>query len=397
MHERDYYVILVDYTANPPAKVFADEHIQESTLDQDKVYEIAKEHNATLVISACVDQANISACYAMEKLGLYCPFSFDTICKITNKGNMKQTMLDNQIPTSRFVYCEKGVIPDSNFGLNFPVIVKPADGNSSNGVKVAYDKKDMIEYLHEAQKISRTGKTIVEEFVSGTEVSAYCIVSDKTAHIVMCVQRSVVFKGEEKIPICFAASAPANISEAAMSKLESAASDIARAYCLDNTPLLVQAIITDDEVSVFEFAPRVGGGASYKAILLSTGYDIISATIDSYLGKQISTQYQEVRDKCTTIIMHTTSCVFDHFENEDDLIYEGLIEGLYLYKSKGAIMDDSVASKGKIGSFITKAKTQDELKKKLSKVFDRLEAHDTEGKSVLKREYLQLFLDALSE
>ena len=32
-----YYTVLVDYTTNPPAKKFADEHIKESTLDKDGV------------------------------------------------------------------------------------------------------------------------------------------------------------------------------------------------------------------------------------------------------------------------------------------------------------------------------------------------------------------------
>ena len=43
LHERGYYVILVDYLQNPPAKIAADEHIQASTLDKERVLEIARE------------------------------------------------------------------------------------------------------------------------------------------------------------------------------------------------------------------------------------------------------------------------------------------------------------------------------------------------------------------
>ena len=43
---RGYYTILVDYLDHPAAKPFADEHIQESTLDMDKVCQIAKEQKA---------------------------------------------------------------------------------------------------------------------------------------------------------------------------------------------------------------------------------------------------------------------------------------------------------------------------------------------------------------
>ena len=37
LHERGYYVVLVDYLSNPPAKRVADEHVQASTLDEEKV------------------------------------------------------------------------------------------------------------------------------------------------------------------------------------------------------------------------------------------------------------------------------------------------------------------------------------------------------------------------
>ena len=37
LKSKDYFVILVDYYENPPAKNAADKHIQESTLDKEAV------------------------------------------------------------------------------------------------------------------------------------------------------------------------------------------------------------------------------------------------------------------------------------------------------------------------------------------------------------------------
>ena len=85
LKNRGYYTILIDYLENPPAADAADEHIVESTLDKEKVLEIAVERKVELVISGCVDQANISACYAMEKLGKYVPYSYEIARKVTNK------------------------------------------------------------------------------------------------------------------------------------------------------------------------------------------------------------------------------------------------------------------------------------------------------------------------
>ena len=56
-----------------PAKVIADNHIKFSTLDQEGVLSIAKSVNAELVISTCVDQANVTACYVGENLNCLSP------------------------------------------------------------------------------------------------------------------------------------------------------------------------------------------------------------------------------------------------------------------------------------------------------------------------------------
>ena len=59
LKQRGYRTVLVDYTRMPPANAYADEHIQESTLDKDAVLRIARDENADLVISTSVDQANV--------------------------------------------------------------------------------------------------------------------------------------------------------------------------------------------------------------------------------------------------------------------------------------------------------------------------------------------------
>ncbi len=104
---RGYYTILVDYYENPPAKEFADLHIKESTLDEDKVLEIAKQYNADLTISGCIDQANKTACYVLEKMGQFCPYSYQKASEITAKSYMKRIMIENGIPTGKYMSVEK--------------------------------------------------------------------------------------------------------------------------------------------------------------------------------------------------------------------------------------------------------------------------------------------------
>ena len=162
LKERGYYTILVDYYENPPAKKAADRHIQESTLDQEKVLDIAKKVGAPLVITTCMDHANVTACYVAEKLGLPAPYSYETALSVTNKGLMKEKMVRHGIPTSKYTFV-KNISGFESADLRFPVAVKPADSNGSKGVRKASGYKDLSKFLEDALEISRSNQAIIEE------------------------------------------------------------------------------------------------------------------------------------------------------------------------------------------------------------------------------------------
>ena len=145
LKERGYEVILVDYYQNPPAKPYADEHIQESTLDRDVIINIAKERNADLIITTCVDHANVIMTYAAEQLDLPHPYSYETALNVTDKGRMKRIMKENNVPTSDFMILDDKSQLDG-LQLTFPMVIKPVDNNGSKGVK----KVDSMEELYDS-------------------------------------------------------------------------------------------------------------------------------------------------------------------------------------------------------------------------------------------------------
>ncbi len=385
LKKRGYFVVLADYLDNPPARSVADLHDQASTLDQNAILELAKKHDAKLVISACVDQANITACYVAEQLGLPHPYSYETAQKITNKGFMKQVMSEHNIPTTKFYYLDKGEnLP--TFDLKYPVMVKPADSCAASGVKKAKNAEELAQFLQEAKNASRTGRTVVEEFFGGTEVSAYCFVQDGVANVIMVSERISVIEGEKKVLKCYATVTPPAISDAAMGKLRKSSTDIANAFKLDNTPLHVQAIINGDDISIIEFAPRVGGGISYRTIRENTGFDIISATIDSYLQKRVALSYHDITCYQCVDIIYGMPGVFDHITGVDELVKDGVIEGFHFHKTKGMSLSNDRASAGRIGAFIVTGKTRQEVGDKVALAMKRLEAFSAEGAPMLRKD-----------
>lgn len=385
LKDRGYYVVLADYLPNPPAKIHADIHEQVSTLDPDAVLSLAQKYGAKLVISACVDQANITACYVAEKLGLTHPYSYELANNITNKGYMKKLMIANDIPTTKYYFLGKGEELES-FDLKFPVMVKPADACAASGVKKANNYVELSEFLSQAKKVSRTGRTVVEEFFSGVEVSVYAFVKNGEANILMISERISTIEGEQQVLKCYATITPPNVSDVALHKIQEVSTKIANVFELDNTPLHIQFIIDGDNISVIEFAPRVGGGISYENIKNSTGFDIISATIDSYLQKPVDVKFKRSDRYYSVSLVYGIPSVFDQMTGVDELIKEGIIDSVHYHKTRGTVISADRASAGRIAAILISGVSRQEVLEKIKVSFNRINAYDPNGNQILRKD-----------
>lgn len=388
LQNRGYYTILIDYLDNSPAKTVADEHIQESTLDKDKVLEIARKRDAQLVISGCVEHANVTACYVMERLGKKAPYSYESSLKVANKGLMKKIMMEKGVPTSKYIYVDSVDCLDKlRKDLRFPLMVKPADGNSSNGVKKAVDLDETKKYLEAAIKISRSGKAIVEEFVSGQEISAYCFIKDKKAKLLMTAERISVMDGVDQVIKCYSSIAPARISSKATEEAEKIAEQIADAFELDNAALFFQGIVSEDKIDVIEFGVRLGGGVCFKTIHENTGFDVISAIIDSWERKPIDfSTYNKPSRLLVVNTIYGENSMFDHIEGIEAILEKKDAVAFYQIRSKGDEIDNSRASSSRVAFFIINAADDNELLKKVHAVYDNVKVVDCYGNNIIRKD-----------
>ena len=386
LKNRGFYTILIDYYPNPIAKKYADEHIQESTLDQEKVLNLTREHQAVNIITACTDQALLTVAYVAGKLGFSTQFSYEQALDITNKLNMKEKMWKAGIPTSKFVKIKK--IDEGIDDLKFPLMVKPADCNGSFGVRKANDYNELKTFFENASKASRTGQVIVEEFKSGKEVGIDCYIISGEAHILMYGEVHKKKIGEN-ILLIFQTYIPAQISQEALKKIQKIANDIAIKFQLDNTPLLIQTLIDGDNVNVIEFAARIGGASKHRTIKYKTGFDILHANVDAVLGKIPDIKLELSQSYYSRNHIYTYPSTFDHFENYEKLIEDGTIVELIPYKTSGMKTGSSWASRERVGSFLVEADSIEQLEEKISKAVKELKVIDIEGNDVFNREIFE--------
>lgn len=377
------YLILVDMAQHVIASPFADKHLLISTMDFDAVKKAAIEEKVDCIITACGDQPLITMATISEELGLPCYLTKDEALSMTNKLHMKRLMVDNDIPTSKFKTISD--VSEDISDLKYPLMIKPADCNGSLGVRKANNHEQFVDFFTKAKEYSFSHSAIVEEFKEGKEVGIDCYALDGKATILMMGEVRKKKIGDSVLLI-YQTYIPADISEKAKANIQKIANDITRVFSLDNTPILIQTLVDGDDVNVIEFAPRIGGASKHRTVTLKTGFDILRANVDAMFGERPEVRTVPNGNMYSRNHVYAYPCTYSHVENAEKLIEEGIIEEYIPYKLKGATVGEFLASRDRVGSFLVKAPTLDELKRKIKLAVSTLAIYDDQGRDVMKRE-----------
>lgn len=102
LKERGIYSILADNNPNAVARPFADEFVKVNILDFEAVKHVAIDKQVDFLIAVCADQVLLTVAKVSEELGLPCYIDYDTACKVSDKGYMKDIFQQHGIPSSRY-------------------------------------------------------------------------------------------------------------------------------------------------------------------------------------------------------------------------------------------------------------------------------------------------------
>lgn len=376
-------VILIDFAPNVVAAKYADRHIVESTMDLPKVKEIAQREKVDYIMTACGDQPLLTMAVVSEELGLPCYLSKKQVLNLTNKMYMKRLMVANDIPTSRFkTFTSKDQL--NTEGLTFPLVVKPVDSNGSKGVRKVVNMEELEKYAKDAFKFTLSDTIIVEEFNEGFEISADFYVVDGKAQKVMWCQLNK-YKINDSTQVIYQSVIPPTLSDAATQKLSEIANKIAKAYEVDNSPLLIQAMINGDDVRVIEFSARLGGGAKYKTIQNVTGFNVLRANLESMLGEKPKVEINDDGRSYSRCHIYVEGGIFTAIDGLEQLQQRGIIDEYVLTKPFGVETGSPKSSSDRVASVFISAKSKEELGNKIKEAIDNIRVLNEDGNDMLFR------------
>ena len=377
----NHYVILADYFENPPAKKYADKFYQVSTLDVEKVREVAIKEEVNLITTACTDQALLTVAKISEEMNLPCYLSYEKAKNVTNKLYMKKIFKEYDIPTSNyFIIDNKDELNVDS--LSFPLVIKPVDCNSSKGVVKVFDKNDLDGPLENAINLSRTKSAIVEEYKDGFEISVDAFVKEGCSQV-LSITRTNKIENNNNCFTIYQSDYPSGLSQVEESKVFEIVQKIAEAFELDNCPLLVQLIVGKDEISVLEFSARIGGGTKHKLIQAISGIDIMKEYVSFILDKD----YDIVPVKKDLYIrlnyIYTKQGVLNHIKGFEELLNKGIIDEYYVYKTKEMDLSLPKTSGDRVAGYLISDSNLNKIKNKEKIINSEIFIEDINGDNLI--------------
>ena len=391
LKERGIYTILADNNPNAVARPYADKFVKVDLMDVEAVKQVAICEKVDFLITVCADQVLITVAKVSQMLGLPCYIDPETARLVSDKSHMKRVFHENGIPTSKNVFMDK-LDFDKLQGMTYPLVVKPADGYSSKGVRKATNPEELKTFFSEASQISRNGVVIVEEFVTGAEITVDFQIVDGKAHLISASNTEKVDYKDRFL--AFRTRFPAAISEETLERIRRIGQKIATAFGLKDCPMLVQLLTDNQKESVLEFCARTGGGAKYQLIKRASGFDPIEAVVDITLrgtpyGKEVTVgEVKSVSKLVTNEFIYAYPGIFDHLEGFEELKQQGVIADYWLFKWKGAEISKACTSSDRIVGVTLTSDSYEELVEQHNKMAATVKVINSEGQDMMRHDML---------
>lgn len=282
--------IVADYNTveDSPAKQIADEHYQVDIIDVDAVVSFIKEKNIDGVITGFSDMLLPYYAQICKKANLPYYASKEQFDLFINKDKYKELCREFGVPTvEEYAINEEDWI-NSTKDIKYPVLVKPADSSGARGINICYNVSELKESYGKAKEYSKSGKILVERYLSGREVTVFWVFQDGDYYVSMIGNRHVKKNQDGVIPLPVGYTFPASVTNSYLKEIAPKAKKMFQAAGLKNGIMFMQCKVEGSEVVVYDIGYRLTGSLEYKILEAACGYNTMDMMIHFALTGKMS-------------------------------------------------------------------------------------------------------------
>lgn len=280
-HEMGLDVYVADY--NPPelspGKQIADKHFQVSCTDVDAIVKLIDDEKIGGILTGFADVLLPEYAEICEKAGLPAYGTKEQFDIFTNKDKYKPLMRKFDVPT-----VEEYDVDAEDFSadqVHYPVLVKPADSSGARGVTICSSQATLQEAVDNAKRFSRSGKVLVERYLTGREVTVFWVFQDGEYYLTAIGNRHVKQnQGDDVIPLPVGYTFPSSVLPAYQAHIEANVKAMFRSVGIRNGMMFMQCKVENGVCVTYDIGFRLTGSLEYKILNDLCGFDPLKMMIN---------------------------------------------------------------------------------------------------------------------
>jgi biotin carboxylase len=269
-----YPVLLSDYLKHSPGHEIAQIPTLTDTLDSQANIELARKFDIQGVITTGTDQPLVVMADVAQNVGIPCYLTPESSRSCTDKARMFEVLSEAGIKIPKYSIVDNTVrLLAMSAGMEFPLVVKPCDSQGQRGITIAHDRQCLLESAELAWQESSSKDIIIQEFTRGPEMTISAWVSRGHPQIMLITDR-VTYNRPPATGVCLQHIYPSLHIKGLEDLAAEFVQQIAQAYSIQEGPMYIQCVRSNDDLFLIEATCRIGGGHEERLIELVTGVDV---------------------------------------------------------------------------------------------------------------------------
>lgn len=259
-------VLVTDYNSinNSPGKQIADESFMVSATDIDAVVSLIKKENVDGVLVGFNDMLLPYYADICKKAGLPCYGTKEQFETFTNKNLYKAKCKEFGVPTVEEYNINLSTFNVDSRNIKYPVLVKPADNSGARGIFIVNNQDDLYFAYQKAIEFSKTKKILVEQYLTGKEVTVFFVFQNGKYYLSGIGNRHVKSIKQDIIPLPVGYTFPATITDKYIKNILPSVKKMLKSIGVKNGMMFMQCKVENDVVIVYDIGFRLTASLEYR-------------------------------------------------------------------------------------------------------------------------------------
>ncbi len=373
-----------------PAKAIADEAWDIDYSDMDTLVKKCRQVGVDGVFSGYSEGKVFYAAQLSQLLGTPFYVTPEQVELTRNKRVFKELCVKHGVPVP-IEYCNNGRVEDLDWeAIKYPVIVKPADYGGRIGITVCFNEDELDEALALAEKNSETHTVVVEEYLSGMELTAIYTIADGEISLSIINDKYLSKEGQKYAALCDVAITPSRFYQLYIDTVDQKMKQLIKGIDVENGLAGFQFIATSDKIVAFEMGLRLNGGNDWKLLSACNGINhmkmLISYSLTGSMGDSLSKDNPDLKEQMATYVMYAHGGEVGAVDYSGIAEHEGILDvSPYVYVGKN--IPDRGTTQQRVISFKIRTETLNKMAETIHFIQEHVRVDDVDGNSLMFQKF----------